>query len=326
MDYFFTQSAYVLLDHAPIPDEIHRALSDWGFSVTRYEHGIDLLTAAEASVVFEVISLDDQQTSILVDSMNCPWPDQVTDKEPVLFLSWHSGALGPFVYFGCLERAIQECRTWNGATQAVKRHKALLRLRVAHKKGYQAEWKSKGEAKKYDLIEELAFVHRCLMALDKVSGVLGYFFPGGEALCSRETLFETWEYYTNHGYKPFDLWIMWINRRLGRTPEEPDWAVVDIVGLAPVGDTDLEACFPHTRYDSNQVANWLLNVASYLYDNGPIIEDGHTLTGPGGIDWQAYRYESSLQFPARPILCLRPLDSSRLPRRFLKRLPVSSEK
>ncbi|MBA2286780.1 MAG: hypothetical protein H0W02_14985 [Ktedonobacteraceae bacterium] len=38
------------------------------------------------------------------------------------------------------------------------------------------------------------------------------------------------------------------------------------------------------------------------------------------------QHESSLQFPPRPVLCLRPLDSTTLPRRFLKRITLPSPK
>jgi hypothetical protein len=324
MDHF-TQSAYIFLDRPLTADKVHIALSDRGVSITRHEAGTDLLTAATASVVLEVTFQPQEQVSVLVDSMNCPWPDRVLKKDPVLFVSWHAGAFGRFVYPGCLERALQECRTWPGAKKAAERHTALLRLRVTHKKDPKALWESGGAEKNRHLFEELVFLTRLLVALDGLPGVLGYFFPGGEALCSREMLVEIWKYYTDNGCRPFDLWVMWTNRRLGRTPEEPDWAMIDVVGLHQVGTTDLEACFQHAHYQPIQMANWLLNIGSYLYENGPIIEDGHTLTGPGSINWQAHNYESSLQFPPRPVLCLRPLDGTRLPRRFMTRLSALSK-
>jgi hypothetical protein len=289
---------------------------------------VDLLTLATASVVFEVALQAEEHASALIDTMNCSWPDQIpdSDKDPVLFLSWHAGIFGPFVYPGCLARALQECRTWPGAKKATKDHSALLRLRATSGKRAKGLQEGSGDAEKINLFEELVFMTRLLLALDGLPGVLGYFFPGGEALCSHEILTETWKCYTENGNKPFDLWIMWINRRLGRAAEVPDWGVIDVVGLLQVGVTDIEACFQHARYQPVQVANWLLNIASYLYESGPIIEDSHTLTGPGGINWQAHNYESSLQFPPRPVLCLRPLDGSMLPRRFMKRLSVPPTK
>jgi hypothetical protein len=319
MDHF-TQSAYILLKYAPTPDEINTILNTQEFSVTKHEHGTDLLTVATASVVFEVAFQAEKSASVLIDIMRGPWPDTISREDPVLFVSWHAGAFGRFAYPGCLERALQECRIWPEANRVVKQHTALLRLRVASKHEPDArEMPGKGIG-----FEELLFLTRLLLAFDRLSGVLGYFFPGGEALCSRETLSATWQYYTNNNRKPFDLWLMWINRRLVRTNEEPDWAIIDIVGLHQIGVTDLEACFQHIRYRPDQVATWLLNVASYLFENGPIIQDGNTLTGPGGINWKAHSYESSLQFPPRSVLCLRPLDNATLPRRFIKRITVPS--
>lgn len=319
MDHF-TQSAYILFKPAPTSDDIDTMLKTQGFSVIRHEHGTDLLTAATASVVFEVALQTEKSISVRIDIMHSPWPDTISKKDPVRLLSWHTGVFGRFAYPGCLERALQECRTWPEANRVVKQHTALLRLRVVSQYKPDAhEVLRKGTG-----FEEILVLTRLLLAFDRVSGVLGYFFPGGEALCSREMLSATWQQYTHNNRKPFDLWLMWINRRLARANEEPDWAIIDIVGLYQIGVTDIEACFQHVRYQPDQVAIWLLNVASYLSENGSIIQDGNTLTGPGGIDWQAHSYESSLQFPPRPVLCLRPLDNTTLPRRFMKRITAPS--
>lgn len=319
MDYF-TQSAFILLKHAPEAEEIHTILKVQEFSFTRHDHGIDLLTAATGSVLFEVAFQAEKAVSVLIDIMDGPWPDTMKAEDPVHFLSWHTGAFGRFASPGCLERALRECRIWPEAREAVKHHRALLRLRVRSRQ----EPDPCGKPDQGKGFEEILFLTRLLLAFANLSEILGYFFPGGEALCSRELLLATWQTYIANNRRPFDLWLMWINRRLARADEEPDWALIDIIGLHQIGMNDMEACFRHTRYQPDQVANWLLNVASYLSENGPIIQDGDTLTGPGGINWQAHGYESSLLFPPRSVLCLRPLDHTILPRHFLKRLPVPS--
>lgn len=319
----FTQAAYILLDSVVVAEKIEAILSDQGFSAIRH-NGIDLLTKATASVVFEVALRPERRVSIVVDVMDGPWPDKIPDnkEDAVTFVSWHAAAFGRFAYPGCLQRALHECRAWPEAKKAVSRHKALLRLRLAYERGsdgLREGWRLPGDLQPFD---ELVLLTRLLLACDRLPGVLGYFFPGGESLCSRELLTATWDEYISRGRKPFDLWIMWINRRLVSAEELPGWAVIDTVGLHQLEVTDIEVCFQHSRYPPMQVADWLLNVASYLYNNGPVIEDGHTLTGPGGINWQAYSFESSLQFPPRPVLCLRPLDGTTVPPRFLKRLPI----
>lgn len=321
---YFSQAVYILLKQTPTSDEIDTALREQGFFCTRHERGTDLLTVATASTVFEIAFQAGKQSSVLIDVMNHKWPDNISEDNPVLFVSWHAGALGYFAYPGCLERARHECRTWDGADEAAANHTALLRLRVAYKN--RPDEQQEDRVAKRDLaFDELSFLTHSLLSFEHLPGVLGYFFPGGEALVSRETLPAIWRYSAKNGHsRPFDLWIMWINRRLIRVPEEPDWAVIDTIGLHQLEMDDLEACFQHARYQPEQVAIWLVNVASYLYDNGPIIGDGHTLTGPGGINWQAHRYESSLQFPPRSVLCLRPMDNAPLPMRLIKRLKVQS--
>lgn len=86
MGYSFTQSAYVLLDRVPAADEVHSALSDRGFTITRHEQGVDLLTVATASVVFEVTLQAEEQASALIDTMNCPFPSPRALPAPARWL------------------------------------------------------------------------------------------------------------------------------------------------------------------------------------------------------------------------------------------------
>src|SRR5258707_7115652 len=134
--YIFKQSAYILLDATPPPERIHPLLSDQGFPILMHEHGIDLLTRATSSMVYEVVMQTENRASILIDVMNGPWPDTIPDKknDPVTFVSWHAAAFGAFVYPGCLERAVQECRVWPDAKKAARRHSALLRIRYAYER------------------------------------------------------------------------------------------------------------------------------------------------------------------------------------------------
>lgn len=323
---YFKQSAYILLEVTLPSERIDSLLKDQEFPILIHEHGIDLLTNASSSTVYEIVMQTENRASIYIDMINGPWPDSIPDErdDPVTFVSWHAGAFGVFVYPGCLERAVHECRVWPDAKKAAKRHKALLRIRYAYERDSATSREGEKILDTHSPFEELVNITRLLLTLNKLPGVLGYFFPGGEALCSSELMLATWETYIRHGKKPFDLWIMWINRRLGYTAEVPDWTLLDTFGLSQLDMVDIEACFQRMHYQPTQVANWLLNVATYLYENGSIIEDGQTLTGPGNTNWQAYHFDSSLQLPPRSVLCLRPQDGSRIPQRFLKRVSISS--
>src|SRR5260370_9343702 len=196
---YLTQSACVLLEYTLTSDQIEQAIKDHNFSLTKYDRGTDLLTLASASVVIDVASHLNAQSSVMIDIMSGPWPDRIPDKDQdsVQFLSWHAGAFGPYAYPGCLERALQECRTWATTSKEVQRHTAWIRLRAWHADTTRKDDSSIPE--NYHAIEELAFITRLLLALDKLPGVIGYFFPGGEALCSRETLSQTWKCYLEGG-------------------------------------------------------------------------------------------------------------------------------
>lgn len=317
----FSQSACILLNETIPTEQILAVLHEQDLPVILHKQGNDILTRAGSSAVCEIVLRTEQPASILVDCIDHPWPDAIPNdrEDPVTYLSWHAGAFGRFVYPHCLERAVEECRIWPEAKKAVRRHNAFLWIRFSPGQPYESRRACEEPSTSFD---ELVHITRLLLVLDRLPGVLGYFFPGGEALCRSKLLHVTWEVFERRGRQPFDLWLMWINRRIGHTSEAPDWMVLDTVGMWQLGITDIEAFFQRARYQAQQVADWLLNVARYVYDNGPIIEDGNTLTGPGGKNWQAYSFESSVQYPRRSVLCLRPLDGSMIPGCFLKRIPV----
>jgi Domain of unknown function (DUF4261) len=50
------------------------------------------------------------------------------------------------------------------------------------------------------------------------------------------------------------------------------------------------------------VDNFLRNVALYVLNNGEVINDGDTMEGPGGIRWQADRFENGPRDPPRRVL------------------------
>jgi hypothetical protein len=80
--------------------------------------------------------------------------------------------------------------------------------------------------------------------------------------------------------------------------------VMDTRGLNEIGLPDLQC---HYRgLEPNEVSRILYNLAVYLYDNGPVIESGHTIPGiDPATKWRCL-HEDALIGPKRGVLDINP--------------------
>lgn len=84
-----------------------------------------------------------------------------------------------------------------------------------------------------------------------------------------------------------------------------DETVMDTMGLAKLGLPDIQV---HYRgRDLDDMAGRILGTARYLFDNGDVIEDGHTV----GVERWVARHEAALIDPDREVL---DLDTGDIPR------------
>jgi hypothetical protein len=97
---------------------------------------------------------------------------------------------------------------------------------------------------------------------------------------------------------------------MSKIDEEPPW-MPDVIGMEQLDAQDHEACFRRDRHDAAEVMSFLRNTTNYVLDNGPVIKDGHTTDGPGGV-WRAMELEEGLLPPPRPVLRWFP-EGSELP-------------
>ena len=79
---------------------------------------------------------------------------------------------------------------------------------------------------------------------------------------------------------------------------------MDTLGLAALGLPDLQ-CHFH-GLDCNDVARLLHNLGLYVFENGDIIEDGHTIDGPKPGDKWRCQHEMALVKPERMVLDINP--------------------
>lgn len=85
-------------------------------------------------------------------------------------------------------------------------------------------------------------------------------------------------YHREHNLPPLNVWT---NIRLFNVTD--DWLMMDTVGNWQLDIADQEAIFPKGAFSPQGVDNFLRNASLYILTNGPVIKDGNTMDGPGGI-------------------------------------------
>jgi hypothetical protein len=86
--------------------------------------------------------------------------------------------------------------------------------------------------------------------------------------------------------------------------EETEDMLMDTLGLAALGLPDVQCHF--RLLDPNDVAQVLYSTAVYLFENGAVIDDGHTVAGINDDEKWSCQYEESLWTPHREVVDLNP--------------------
>jgi hypothetical protein len=298
-----TQTACVLMHRPVSPQQVEGALAP--FQVCGRHDAAESWAFGGPSVT--VPFRPEVNGLVVVDVVDCPWPDQMGDPktDPILFGAWSMGQFGPFTFPGGLLRASQQSWSWEPGKTVPSRHKAFLRVRSSYVFG------AGGDAPvmpgDYDPVPELQFVTDVALAALGLTEALCYFNPNGEVLRDREGVRESLEYAQSANLLPLDLWC---NVRLFNV--DADWSLMDTVGNHQLDLPDVEACFSG-GYDCAEVDRFLRNVSWYLCQNGEVIKDGDTMDGPGEVRWQARNHENGLAEPPRRVLSWLPLDGTNAP-------------
>jgi hypothetical protein len=95
-----------------------------------------------------------------------------------------------------------------------------------------------------------------------------------------------------------------LNVRYFNISNSPGDMLMDTLGLAPFGLTDVQVHF--RGMEPNDVAQVLRNTATYIFERGDVIASGHTVQGRAAEENWRCRSEESLLDPKRPVLDLDP--------------------
>jgi hypothetical protein len=95
-----------------------------------------------------------------------------------------------------------------------------------------------------------------------------------------------------------------VNVRYVTITERPEEQLMDTVGMAPFGLPDIQ--IHYTTLEPNWVAGKILGVARYVFDQGDVIEDGHTVPGLDEHERWPCAHELALMEPKREVLDIDP--------------------
>ncbi len=243
-----------------------------------------------------VVPLSDRGRAI-VQIFHEAWPDGMGDpkQDPSLFAAWSMGFFGPGTYPGGLARAVAQSWAWSGAKAAVEAHRCFVRIRVT----YPGEPNDPVVPPDYDPLDELQRVSRLALAVAGMPGAVAWFAPIGEVLMPPGEVAACLD---RGEPPPIEAWT---NARLHRIENSRGWTLADTVGMTQFDLPDIEACAT-TRFEADDVLNFLRNVSLYLFDRAAVVKDGDTLDGPGGT-WVFWSGEALLD-PPRSTWRLFPAD------------------
>jgi hypothetical protein len=305
---FFTQGVAILLSRSVSIRSIKAALNE-RFSTDHIKENAEQWVFSGPSLLIR--HRPEVDGVITVDIVDRRWPDDMGDPavDATLFGAWTMGFFGPYTYPGNLERSAQQAWGYPEGRQAVEEHTAFIRIRSTYTYG-AANDETPVLPADYDAFAELMEVTAIAQALLRLPEALCYFNPNGECLASGARIQELFERFEQSQLPPLELWS---NVRLFNLPQEENWLLMDTVGMLQLDADDHEAVFNRRSHDPNEVANFLRNVSDYVYKNGPVIQDGDTINGPGSMDWQAFSLEEGLGNPPRSVLRWFPLDGNEIP-------------
>jgi hypothetical protein len=303
---FFTQSTTVLLETALDLRALERCLQDFQI-VRRTEPSNNAWLGAPGLVV---AMRPEVNGYVIVDLVDRPWPDGMGDPktDAELFGAWSTGFFGPFVFPESLARAQAMSFAWPEGRALSATHRAFVRIKSSYVLGADSD--ANVIPPDYDAISELDFVTELARSVLERSDAIAYFNPNGEVLLSRDGLAETLAWADDHDVVPQQAWA---NVRLFKLDDAR--TMMDTVGMEQMDVDDHEACFSTGKYDPAEVDAFLRTATDYVLQEGPVIEDGNTMDGPGKIRWSAESVEASLAPRPRQVLRWTPLDVSTPPSR-----------
>ncbi len=303
---FSTASAMVLVSAPVSLDEIERELARYQISRRVEAQPTHAWMSGYPAIIVALKA--EINAYISVEVIDRPWPDTMGDPktDADLFGAWATGFFGPFVFPGSLAQAVIVGRSRPGILDAAQQHRGFIRIRASHCMGAGDD--AQVLPPDYDPVYELLGITNIAARLMSLPAALCYFNPNGQTILNPADLTELRAHHRKLKLRPLPVWV---NVRLFRPPD-PEWIVMDTIGMQQLDASDHEAVFRRNTLDPDQVANFLWNAASYAHDQISAITAGNTIDG-AGIRWRAMIPTNPASAPLRPVVRWVPMDEKQLP-------------
>ena len=240
------------------------------------------------------------------------------DESPERFIAWSLGQYGPLAFPGCLQRAGEQSWGWDEGAEAIKEHKAHVRLLISYVLGDDEAEADEEDMPlvpdDYDAIDEMTFLMRAVSAVLEMPDAICYFNPGGEVLRDEGGLRRGLNYAWSHELPPLDIWT---NVRLFKATDS--WSLMDTVGNGQFDLPDLEAVYDANRYEPADVEKFLRSASLYMLNSEMDVDEGDTADGPSNTVWKAIECDEALSDPPRPTIRWIPDDGTQPPEELLER-------
>jgi hypothetical protein len=154
-------------------------------------------------------------------------------------------------------------------------------------------------------LPELLFVTEIAEALLELPEALCYFNPNGATLRSRETVGKMMNDHRNGGPPPLPLWanvrVFLDEEKRGFFGGKQKIMLAETVGMEQLDVPDqLARCDPN-RHTPRDATGFLLNMALYLLERGPVIQVGETAGGSAEERWKLEAIKKAPTSPPRDV-------------------------
>lgn len=301
---FYTQGFVVLTDRLVGIEELRPLLPEFPFLRTAPASEEWAFGGETAVIGFR----PEVNGMVILDTVEQVWPDHMghPQENPTIFGAWSMGHFGPLTFPRGLERAVAQAWTWPAARERVLQHRAFIRLRLTYIAGAGLE--AAVMPADYESRAELEFVTDIVRCVLRHPAAICYFNPGGEKVLPAEQVDGLANHNRQHKLPSLNVWT---NVRLFNLSET--WLLMDCVGNGQLDLADHEFAFPRNALEPAEVDRRIRDTTLYLLQKGDVIQDGHTIDGPGGKKWIARKVDEPVVAPPRPVLRWVPADAGDIP-------------
>jgi hypothetical protein len=310
-----TRVLVLLLRNVVSPDVIEERLAD--FNVIGLSGREPERTTGPRSAIMHCPSAvvpyrPDKYGYVWIDIIDGTWPDSMgdMDEQRELFAAWMAAYFGPGAWPRGLARACEHAYEWPEGRAVAPQHRAYIRIRCSY--CFEAPGSHPPIfPEDYDPVGELEFVTRIAGALVDLPKVLCFFNPSAECLKGARSFREWLARYSWTGRLPLELWS---NVRFFKFDDlDPEWWMLDTVGMVQLDVPDHEVWFRADAIDPTEAANFLRNMCSYAVEKSPTFKDGDVTGGPGKFIWQAFSDRRGRMMPSRRVVRWFERDGRALP-------------